>query len=267
MRALFLCSLLAACGGSTEIDAGRDGTPDAGTDAGKTDAGLDAGTDAGSIAIDADVDAGAPCAAMDASEGTPCGPDEDPAIRYLFDGRDCRSVAWCDCTGADCGRLFDSLAACELAYDACIGAPCARDDECASGEEWCLDGHCRPCDNGGLACRIVCPEGWSTYVRNGCVPCECAPPNDCTSDAECPMGRACYAGAYCWCSPADPSCCQGNTCSLPGCTSENPVGCAVRGCPPGQECDRAMCGSSGCTCAGTTWSCLPDCSGGVCTGG
>jgi hypothetical protein len=280
MRALasscVLVCLLAACGGSSDAsDSGVDGgRTDGGGDAGKLiDAGgeeIDAGLDAAAVQLDAAQasDAGSECAAMDAMEGRECGPAEEPAVRYHYDGRDCVLVAWCGCIGADCDQLFGSEEDCEAAFDACIGATCRGDGDCIEGEEWCLDGHCRPCDNSGRFCRIACPEGWSVYTRHGCNPCECAPPNECANDRECPDGRVCYPGAFCWCSPAEPGCCMGNVCSMPGCEELPPmVGCRVRGCPVGQECDREMCASSGCDCNGSAWSCLRDCAGGRCVGG
>jgi hypothetical protein len=128
-----------------------------------------------------------------------------------------------------------------------------------------------PCDNGGLLCDIACSDGWSTYERNGCMPCACAPTNQCTEDSDCASSgggaQRCYAGAFCWCSPADPSCCMGNVCSPAGCTEPPPIGCRVRGCPRGQTCRTDMgCASSGCGCdsSSSAWGCLADCGGGVC---
>lgn len=145
---------------------------------------------------------------------------------------------------------------------------CASDADCTPGREWCVGGACVPCDNEGLACDIACEQGWSTYERNGCYPCACAPVNECTSDADCGAGQQCYTGSLCWdwCPPGDPSCCFGNTCSGAGCAEPNPSGCHVTGCPEGQQCTDVpnMCSPSSCSCAGSGWMCTADCSGGRC---
>jgi hypothetical protein len=144
---------------------------------------------------------------------------------------------------------------------------CADDAECGAGQ-WCVGGVCGPCDNSGTACDIVCPDGWSTYARNGCSPCECAPLNACAADADCAAGEKCYAGNFCWdwCPPGDPSCCFGNVCSQAGCSDPNPTGCHTTGCPEDQQCvsDPIECASSGCACDGQGWACTPDCNGGTC---
>jgi hypothetical protein len=148
--------------------------------------------------------------------------------------------------------------------------PCDNDGDCTSGEEWCEGGFCVPCDNSGLACDIMCTDGWSTYSRNGCSPCECAPVNDCTADGDCTSSGSdpmkCYAGAFCWdwCPEGDPSCCFGNICSPAGCTEPPPTGCFTRGCPEGQSCEHTGCAPSGCGCSGGSWACDADCGGGTC---
>jgi len=55
---------------------------------------------------------------------------------------------------------------------------CATDADCAFGAEWCVHGECVPCDDGAALCDILCADGWSTYERNGCSPCACAPINE-----------------------------------------------------------------------------------------
>ena len=123
---------------------------------------------------------------------------------------------------------------------------CTSDEECTFGEQWCVGGDCVPCDNSGTACRILCDNGWRTYSRHGCSPCECAPTNACESDDTCETdGDVCYAGDFCWdwCPEGDPSCCR------------------VCGCPKGQSCltNVDVCASSGCSCNGTNWLCFADC--------
>lgn len=267
--------------GATRLDAGRAdaATRDGGGDAAaERDAAIarDASTDGGG-ARDASADAaaqgdgGGRCAPMDAQEGAPCGPTERPGRRFRWNGASCEPVFWCHCEGADCDRLFATEEECTGAYAACTSHECATDADCARGSEWCEGGRCVACDNGGLVCLIACRDGWSLYERNGCHPCECAPRNDCTSDGEC-IGiggpQRCYAGAFCWdwCAPGDPTCCFGNVCAAAGCSDPAPVGCARRGCPPGESCDTTSgCASSACGCDATSgWSCTPDCGGGVC---
>jgi hypothetical protein len=147
------------------------------------------------------------------------------------------------------------------------GGQCSTDADCIAGEQWCVGGACVACDNSGLACDILCIMGWTTYERNGCYPCACAPMNQCTSDAACGAGEECYAGQFCWdwCPAGEPSCCYGNTCSQAGCADPNPTGCFTTGCPIGEDCvDAGGCTSSGCFCDGMGWACTDDCGGGTC---
>ena len=147
------------------------------------------------------------------------------------------------------------------------GGGCQTDSQCQPGAEWCVGGSCLPCDNSGTVCDISCPEGWTTYQRNGCHACACAPPNQCTANADCGAGAMqCYPGNFCWdwCPPNDPSCCFGNICDVSGC-GPNPTGCFVTGCPAGQTCIEAECTSALCQCDGAAWMCGSDCLGGICT--
>ena len=150
------------------------------------------------------------------------------------------------------------------------GTSCTSDADCATGTEWCEGGRCVACDNSGLLCDIACmPSGWSTYTRNGCNPCECAPPSECTEDSDCRvMGDAgtCVAGEFCWCAARTPDCCMGNICAAPGCTPPPPEGCIRRGCARGVPCivGDGSCASSGCDCDGSDWVCTEDCGGGRC---
>lgn len=145
------------------------------------------------------------------------------------------------------------------------GSPgCMTDTDCDFGLEWCVGGSCVACDNSAPVCNLACPVGWATYLRNGCTPCECAPINDCTQDADC-GAQKCYAGYFCadWCPAGDPSCCFGNVCDVAGC-GPNPTGCTVTGCPQGQQCIETGCVPSTCTCDAIDWICGPDCNGGLC---
>jgi hypothetical protein len=274
-------ALIAGCGGgpsedddagidagSMEIDAGK--LPDAGNtdpDAGGTgDAGgntNDGGSDGGNTG-----DAGSlECAAMDVEEGEPCGPTERPGTQAYWDGSSCVETHWCRCVGPDCEDRFMSVAMCETAYAACLARECLTDSDCESGAEWCEGGRCVECDNSGTVCLIRCAPGTSTYMRNGCSPCECAPENECEGDRGCGGLNTCYQGAFCWdwCPPGDPSCCFGNFCSASGCPEPAPVGCVVRGCPRGESCVvEGSCVTSGCVCMDDGWACQDDCGGGVC---
>lgn len=148
---------------------------------------------------------------------------------------------------------------------------CSTDNDCTAGEQWCVGGSCVECDNSGLACDIACIQGWSTYERNGCFPCECAPINACVTDTNCPgqiegVEMECYPGKFCWdwCPVGDPSCCFGNTCGPAGCPDPNPTGCFITGCAAGESCVDVECASSSCSCDGQSWACDADCGGGTC---
>jgi hypothetical protein len=152
---------------------------------------------------------------------------------------------------------------------------CSTDEGCAFGSGWCVGGFCVPCDNSGLACDLACLHGWTFYNRNGCTPCDCAPPSACTADSDCISSGSdpmkCYAGARCWdwCPAGDPSCCLGNLCSAAGCVEPPLVGCFVRGCPEGETCTESGCASTSCICGGMMWpiwGCTYDCGGGTCVG-
>lgn len=264
----WLVLLLTACGDGSDGDAGVDAS--IATDGAPPP--MDAPMSGDAARPDAFVpptDAGA-CPAQDVAEGEPCGPTERPALRWRWDGTECAEIAWCRCEGADCGDLYGDLESCERAHVACLGLACGSDADCASGERWCEDGVCVACDNDGLLCDIGCADGWSTYMRNGCSPCECAPSNECEQDSDCPVasdGRTqkCYAGAFCWCDPAQPGCCRGNLCAADGCVAAPPTGCRTRGCARGETCVDDGCEPSACGCDESgLWMCTADCAGGIC---
>lgn len=252
---------LGACDESRRLgfDAGTDGAPP-GDATDFFDAWHPDGTVSG--------DAGA-CAPMDAHPARPCSSAEDPAEYFIWNGSDCVSLSLCECAGADCDALFSTQTACEAAYGPCITGGCRRDTDCTFGNQWCVGGACVDCDNSGLACRIACLAGWNLYERNGCHPCECAPPNGCDTDGDCGSGRLCAPGRMCWdwCPAGNPSCCMGNVCVAEGCGTEPPMGCRVRGCPVGSSCVTTdTCAPSGCACDSSSgsWGCLADCGGGEC---
>ncbi|MBX3272143.1 MAG: hypothetical protein KF729_17895 [Sandaracinaceae bacterium] len=210
------------------------------------------------------------CERMDVREEGGC----EPVRGFFWDGADCRLLSGCSCVGRDCARVFPTDDACRAAYRACLApSPVCRTDRDCPSREWCVEGACVPCDDSGTRCDILCPSGWGLYERNGCTPCECAPPNECVSDADCPFGaleRRCMAGAFCalGCTPGDPSCCFGNLCVASGCESTSPPhGCLARGCPRGAVCELDVgCAPSSCGCSSASegWFCTDDCGGGTC---
>lgn len=252
---------------------GADGGPltDGGTSSSDAGPSFDAGprADAGPSTADAGPSDAGMCGAMDVRMARPCGPTERPAPRWMWDGASCVVVYWCECAGADCEALEETEDACNATWASCTIA-CRSDADCSAGSSWCEGGRCVPCDNGGLLCDIACADGWTTYERNGCFPCACAPTSECEANGDCGPGQTCYAGALCWdyCGADDPSCCLGNSCGASGCAGPSPAGCVSRGCPSGERCDTdisAGCASSSCVCgSGGSWVCTRDCGGGTC---
>lgn len=249
-RALFVVfaiTALAACSGRAVVG-------------GRVDAAIppaDAAPQADASALDAGADA-ARDAASDAS------PPADAAPSMDGSGNDASGDAGVD-------------AAIDSGPDA---APCATDDDCAFGSEWCEGGECVACDNrggdDGSLCGSVCARGRYRYTRNGCTPCECVIVNRCQSDSDCaeldPENPTCYAGGVCpdWCPGGDPSCCfGGNRCGAAGCEGTSyPAGCIGTGCPYGSVCstDTEFCTPSSCFCEPEigSFACTADCGGGVC---
>ena len=153
---------LGACGSSSHppgTDAGTDGSRDAARDASPdaADAGRDAARDAGPDGGDGGVACGErtcsagqvccpgcpgqpplgcadslgacpvvdcpppdACAAMDARGVGPC----EEVLGVAWNGSSCVTLSGCRCAGSDCGRLFDTLTACEEHY---LDAGCIRD--------------------------------------------------------------------------------------------------------------------------------------------
>ncbi len=176
----------------------------------------------------------------------------------------------CDPADPDC-VLPGTPMYCDASGDCVIGRPecpggCTSDEACEPGAEWCVGGECVPCDNSGQLCDLACADGWVLLERNGCTPCSCAPPTECTDDAACGPTRSCYAGQLCWdyCKVGDPSCCRGNFCDVSGCSEPAPGGCRRLGCPEGQFCEQIDCAPTSCDCTGGSWACSEDCGGGVC---
>jgi hypothetical protein len=105
-------------------------------------------------------------------------------------------------------------------------------------------------------CAGPCQHGLQPRLmsRSGCAVCECVPPSECSSSADCQNDEACYAGAQCEDGCSDPACCFGNRCSKPGCGVSRPPFCLAFGCSDGELC-QAACDATSCECDGADWTC------------
>ncbi len=182
-----------------------------------------------------------------------------------FRGCVTRSEDGCCSRSAECaGGVLDVQESC---LPACPG-PCGDDSQCLPGREWCTAGQCTPCLQPPEGCFDNCPRGWKPRMRNGCYTCDCVPPSQCRTDAECAAGFVCYGGASCppGCKPGDPSCCEGNFCGPPGCALPSPTGCMTVGCATGFTCVVRGCTPTYCRCDSSSgnWLCTTDCGGGEC---
>ena len=70
------------------------------------------------------------CAALDAVGVGDC----EAFFGYTWDGEACVGVSGCECSGDDCGSLFDEPAACEAAYAECTSGVCEADAAEGVGE-------------------------------------------------------------------------------------------------------------------------------------
>ena len=149
-----------------------------------------------------------------------CSPCECAPINECASDVDCRMGQECipgDICLNYCGIDDPSCCYGNACQDPVAGSStCDSDAECTSGQEWCTDGVCEPCDNTGAICDLACVNGFTfAPTRNGCSPCECIPEQGaCLSDTDCGLNETCVAGDLCylWCSANDPSCCYNNTC-------------------------------------------------------
>jgi hypothetical protein len=154
---------------------------------------------------------------------------------------------------------------------------CSVDTECP-GTQVCLNGTCSTvsCENSGdCATSQICLDqtGVCAAAECGCADCpDCPEGFDCLS-GQC-VSNSCE-GAGCPCTDdtqciADHMCENGECILCPPGTCEEPSGCTVTGCNPGEVCDEATgeCQSASasgacqaCTkdeeCGGGGWSCLP----------
>ena len=128
------------------------------------------------------------------------------------------------------------------------GSPsCVLDDDCPP-RAWCVDGNC-------IDCPLVPSPCGALISRNGCE--WCVPAWDCNTEIECNPGEQCYSGQTC--SPGcngDSTCCYGNICSIPGCSTTEGLDCAVVGCAPGFYCDIVV-PDPACACVQGSWVCSP----------
>lgn len=115
--------------------------------------------------------------------------------------------------------------------------------------------------NGGCpvaptSCPGPCQHGFQARLmsRHGCALCECVPPSECNSSADCRNDETCYAGVQCEDGCSDPACCFGNRCSKPGCGVSRPPFCLAFGCSDGELC-LAACDATSCECDGADFSC------------
>ena len=70
---------------------------------------------ASSVADCPDVVCSPECAAMDARGEGPC----LAFFGYAWNGNECVGLGGCTCEGDDCDQLFDSIEACDKAYEMC----------------------------------------------------------------------------------------------------------------------------------------------------
>jgi hypothetical protein len=134
-------------------------------------------------------------------------------------------------------------AACEGPCSVCI-----EDADCGP-VRLCQDGTCGACPR--LSTCVSPGAGLSLLSRNGCPVCKFAPPTECLSDTDCPVGL-CQRGALCadGCERLD---CCANVCSPVACREPAPLGCMAM-------CDDPTivlpeCRTTSCTCTEGRWSC------------
>ncbi|HKP60645.1 MAG TPA: hypothetical protein VJV78_28150 [Polyangiales bacterium] len=172
-----------------------------------------------------------------------------------------------------CAKLLETCNSCPSGSVAvksllggCVGCECmpsCREHRECPQESACFEGTCTPCALVSPKCPAECPWRYQpeTVVHNQCKLCECAPPNQCRSDAECGTGFSCYAGQHCDDGCRDPSCCHGNVCAAKGCKPTDGLSCTQFGCAAGVCRGDPGCGSETCKCDSSTlsWSCAGNC--------
>jgi hypothetical protein len=89
--------------------------------------------------VTAEATAGDPrCPAQDAQGEGPC----DLFLGYRWNGLTCESISGCDCVGADCGQLFNTLEECQRKFCRCACEPldAVAEGECKAILGWTWDG-------------------------------------------------------------------------------------------------------------------------------
>lgn len=151
------------------------------------------------------------CAAMDVQgDGTPCiGPRS-----YAWNGRYCQNFSCPSCVGADCGRVFATLAECDEAHDACYQAE-GLERECLSNADCRLEfrGCCASCVTAGPGELIGVRSDQTDIASSAPGFCDASCPAcvgggiDPTVEARCTSGR-CSAEPVLSCAGLDEATCQ-----------------------------------------------------------
>lgn len=168
---------------------------------------------------------------------------------------DCHGKGWCKdnecvpCTdddpdhcGAECARCEGKTPICVQGMCACSGSSC--------GNEYCLNGHCDPCDS-DAACGPSClPCGGETPY---CVSKTCV---ECITDLDCGQGKWCNSNTCVLCGDDPLHCgpaCVGCPKNAPQCV-DGACRCTPTSCGQGSQCINGTC--VGCT---TPAACGPSC--------
>jgi hypothetical protein len=184
MQRIALTMLLAstACAGGVDLTGGDDDATDTRPADARDEAATDGPTDVPvDLWFDVPADDGAGedggivrCDSQAAALGSCLFCDEPLYLGAFWNGRECFELLGCECTGADCGGGFPSLAECEAYHAGCDGALCA-----ATGGQWfpASVGLCgftcgvpseRDCFAPMDSCR--CPPGETFVSGTGCLP-------------------------------------------------------------------------------------------------
>jgi hypothetical protein len=193
-------------------------------------------------------------------DGGTCGDTAPPVPESCKDASDCGDGAEClkgVCT--TCAKLLETCSSCPVGSEpykvvtgACVSCECRPlcklHSDCGQGTV-CVAGSCIDCK--ATSCPSACNWGFSPQAvkHNGCTVCECAPQNQCNSDAECGQGMICYPGAQCDEGCSDLKCCHGNRCGVLGCKPPgDTISCTLVGCASGECRGDVACAAEGCVC-------------------
>jgi hypothetical protein len=121
---------------------------------------------------------GGACEAQDAAGVGDC----KLLLGVAWNGESCVEIAGCECAGADCDALFDSVEACKTAHAECFApGPCAPEDAKGVGD-----------------CALFLGYAWNGEECIGLSGCECAG----TACADLPMDLAVCQDAHADCAPS-----------------------------------------------------------------